>query len=279
MNFFSFPAEIRLQIYEELLVSSEPIKFKTTEDSEEPSLPLVVLFKRHGLCPAALRASKKVHSEAIELLYTRNRFEFIDLIPTERLRPTDSTAVEYFLNQIGRSNASLLRRICIDFPDLIDNQPRTARLHEDSIRTLELVRENCTGLTILETPLDGTFQLEYHRADTSLEFYNPDTGLPGVADVALELIDSSFRKISSLQEIIVLVYTTDEDKDLDDDEKKTTTNELLQKMRGYGWTTRFMVLDAEEEKEEESEDDSNIDSDDFHGIEMEEEDNGSDYDY
>ena len=182
----------------------------------------------------------------------------------------DILAVEYFLNQIGRPNASLLRRICIDFPDLIDNQPRTARLYEDSIRTLELVRENCTGLTILETPLNGTFQLEYNRADRSLEFYNPDTGLPGVADVALELIDSGFRKISSLQEIIVHVYTTDENKDLDDDEKKTTTNELLQKMRGYGWTIQITVLDTRGE-EEELEDDSDIDSDDFLGIETEEE--------
>jgi hypothetical protein len=88
MNFFNFPAEIRLQIYEELLVSSEPIKFKTTEDWEL-SLPPLVLFKRYGLCPAALWANKKVHSEAIELLYTRNRFELIDLIPTGRLMYMD----------------------------------------------------------------------------------------------------------------------------------------------------------------------------------------------
>ena len=257
MNFFNFPAEIRLQIYEELLVSSELIKFKTTEDSEL-SLPPLVLFKRYGLCPAALRANKTVHREANELLYTRNRFEFIDLIPTERLTPTDSTAVEYFLNQIGRPNASLLRHICIEFPEINDEHDR---LHDDDIRTLELVREHCTGLTILEAPLYDILPL--------LEFYHVDTGRWEIVDAALQLIDSSFREISSLQEIIVHVYTTDEDKDLDDDEKKTTTNELLQKMRSYGWTIQITVLDTK--GEEELEDDSDIDSDDFLGIETEEE--------
>ena len=252
MNFFNFPAEIRLQIYEELLVSSEPIKFKTTM---ELSLPPIILHKRCGLCPAALRANKTVHCEAKELLYTRNRFEFIDLIPTERLRPTDSTAVEYFLNQIGRPNASLLRHICIEFPEITDDHDH---LHEDDIRTLELVRENCTGLAILETPLYDIFPLEV---------YHEDTGRWRVADAALELIDSSFREISSLQEIIVHLHTS---KDLDDGNNKGFNDELLQKMRGYGWTARI-VLDTEEE---ESEYDSDIDSDDFLGIETD-----SDNDY
>jgi hypothetical protein len=252
INFFNFPAEIRLQIYEELLVSSEPIKFKTTK---ELSLPPLILHKRCGLCPAALRANKTVHREANELLYTRNRFEFIDLIPTERLTPTDSTAVEYFLNQIGRPNASLLRHICIEFPEITDEHDR---LHDDDIRTLELVRENCTGLTILEAPLYDILPL--------LEFYHVDTGRWEIVDAAFELINSSFREISSLQEIIVHLHTS---KDLDDDKNKKLNDKLLQKMRGCGWTTRI-VLDTEEE---ESEYDSDIDSDDFLGIETEDSDN------
>ena len=251
INFFDFPAEIRLQIYEELLVLPETIKFQTTK---ELSLPPLILQKRCGLCPAALRANKTVHREANELLYTRNRFEFIDLIPTERLMYPNCTAVEYFLNQIGRPNASLLRHICIKFPAIIDYRPGTARLCGDSIRTLELVQENCTGLTILETPLYGIFLLEFYFTDTGRVKRR-------IADAALELVDSSFREISSLQEIIIHVYTSDKPSD-----------ELLQKMRGYGWTTRIVLdTEAEESDLEEPEDDSDIDSDDFLEIEAEEE--------
>ena len=46
-NFFNFAAEIRLKIYEELLVLSEPITFKTTCD---PSWLPLFLSKRYGLC-------------------------------------------------------------------------------------------------------------------------------------------------------------------------------------------------------------------------------------
>ena len=195
MNFFNLPVEIRLQVYEELLVLSEPIKIKTTK---ELSLPPLVLHKRCDLRPAALRANKRVHREANGLLYTGNRFEFIDLVPTERLMYTGCTAVESFLNQIGRQNSSLIRHVCIDFPAISDYRPGTACLHGDSIKTLELFRENCTSLTILETPLYDIIPLEV---------YHEDTGKRMVADAAVELVDARFRDISSLKEIVVNVYT------------------------------------------------------------------------
>jgi hypothetical protein len=84
-NFFNFAAEIRLKIYEELLVLSEPITFKATCD---PSWPPLFLSKRYGLCPALLRANKRVQHEASPLLYSGNRFGFSDLDPTPRLDTT-----------------------------------------------------------------------------------------------------------------------------------------------------------------------------------------------
>src|SRR5712664_1713718 len=71
MNFLNLPAEIRLQIYEELLVLSEPIGFPS-------SPPLFLRESAFGLCPALLRASKSVYREASPLLYSRNRFDFSD---------------------------------------------------------------------------------------------------------------------------------------------------------------------------------------------------------
>jgi 2EXR family protein len=77
MNILDLPAEIRLQIYEELLVLSEPIIFRM---SWFPPSPPLFHKSAYGLCPALLRASKSVYREAIPLLYSRNRFDFSDIV-------------------------------------------------------------------------------------------------------------------------------------------------------------------------------------------------------
>jgi hypothetical protein len=85
-NFFEIAIEIRLKIYSEILVHSEPIDFVANHRSSPPSL---LLSKREGLCPALLRANKKVHGEASSLLYSVNRFRFPDIyIPTSDRIPS-----------------------------------------------------------------------------------------------------------------------------------------------------------------------------------------------
>jgi hypothetical protein len=101
-NFFNFAAEIRLKIYEELLVLSEPITLRMSKD---PSWPPLSLSKRYGLCPALLRANKRVQREARPLLYSSNRLRFSDLEPTPRL-DTKSAVLASFLSQIERQKAS-----------------------------------------------------------------------------------------------------------------------------------------------------------------------------
>jgi hypothetical protein len=71
INFFGFPTEIRLKIYSELLVDSEPIVFVA---NSSPSSPPLFRSKRDGLYPALLRVNKRAHSEASPLLYSNNRF-------------------------------------------------------------------------------------------------------------------------------------------------------------------------------------------------------------
>ena len=80
MHFFNLPAAGSRSTRNSLCYA-EPIKFKSMNDL---SLSPLVLHKGCHLCPTALRANKRVYREANEMLYTRNRVEVIDLVPTER---------------------------------------------------------------------------------------------------------------------------------------------------------------------------------------------------
>jgi hypothetical protein len=211
MNFFDFPAEIRLQIYEELLVLSEPVLFMTSWNKLNKR-PFLQLQKRYGLCPALLRASKSVYHEASPLLYSRNRFDFTDLASRGRL-----SALTSFFNQTGDKNASFIRHFCIDFLGYPD-------LKEDSIRTLELIREKCTNITIFET-----LWPEY-------ENYQETSDL-------LELLDARLKAISSLKEVIVHIHSY-----------KVPSYYLYKKIRDCGWTVNITII-LESEKSVETEDD------------------------
>jgi hypothetical protein len=110
MDFFSLPANVRLQIYSELLVCSKRIVFVADFG---PSSPRLFRSSKDGLCPALLCVSKRVQSEARQLLYSHNRFQFPDVF-------LKSTHIAPFLGQIG-SQASLLRHICMSFLVLLDD--------------------------------------------------------------------------------------------------------------------------------------------------------------
>lgn len=73
MNIFDIAPEIRLKIYSELLVLSEPIVFVADYG---PSSPPLFRSKRDGLCPALLRINKRMYNEANTLFYSNNRFRF-----------------------------------------------------------------------------------------------------------------------------------------------------------------------------------------------------------
>jgi hypothetical protein len=118
INLSSLPAEIRIKIYEELLVLSEPI---TLEMIRKPSWAFfrdLTASKLHtsrlsSLYPALLLSNKSAHSEASPVLYSRYRFRLQDLPDG-----THVTILASFLDQIGRRNASFLRYIYIPFPGL-----------------------------------------------------------------------------------------------------------------------------------------------------------------
>jgi hypothetical protein len=128
----------------------------------------------------------------------------------EDSRQTGAVLASFF-SQIERQNASSLRHICIH---LLDFDPESAVLQEDSIKSMELIQDNCTSIATLEISLHITFRSEYAAANA--------------AD-ALDLLDTRFKAISSLKEVIIDVHVYG-DNSLRDD--------LREKMCDYGWTIK-----------------------------------------
>jgi hypothetical protein len=248
MKLFDFPTEIRLKIYEKLLVLSEPIAFQTFQD---PSWPGLYLSRRFGLCPAILRVNKRTYSEARSLLYSSNRFKFsdIDLTQNSKLN-TNSAILAYFLSQIETENASFLRHIYIDFPA---ERSGTAMLKENGTKILELIRDHCTGIAVLEISLwsNDLFGLQF-----------PDFGFEmSFPAETLALLDSRFKAILSLKEVVVAVQIFDDEEVLKDDGEVLKGDEevlkeydpVLKKMRDYGWIIKVTKVERAPVLEEEDE--------------------------
>lgn len=215
MNIFDIACEIRLKIYSELLVLSEPIIFVAAHGPW--STPLF-RSNRDGLCPALLRINKRIHSEAITLLYSNNRFQFPEIFASTP-SATDSAHIAPFLHQIG-SQASHIRHICIPFPTFDYPQPDSARLHEAHIKNLDLVRDTCTSMRTLELLVSPDF-LNYALDDSP------------IAAEALDLLSTHFMNIPSLKEIVINFEVYPEQDPSDD---------LTKKMHNYGWSVKITKL-------------------------------------
>jgi hypothetical protein len=139
---------------------------------------------------------KMAHSEASPLLYSRNCFRLQDQVSTPGYE-TQGAILASFLENIGRQNASFLRHICIAFPAFDDYHLGNVTLQEDSIHTLELIRDNCTNIATLETSL---------RTTSAMEFTIAALDSPRTAAEVLALVDARFKAILSLREVIVNVY-------------------------------------------------------------------------
>ena len=193
-NFFSLPGELRNRIYELRLVHQEPI------------YPWTDYNPRLGLTLALLRANKTVHREASSLFYAQNCFDFTMGTPED---------VASFLGQIGRNNADYIRHICINFPEFLYLDPDDVTLEDDSVGILANIQSSCANLSTLTTSLYSTNAMEL-RLDA--------LDNPKIVTEALKLVDTRFRAISSLQEIIVEVY------------EDGPSDHIRREMENHGWT-------------------------------------------
>jgi hypothetical protein len=215
MGLLDLPAELRLEIYSKLLILPEPIEFVADYG---PSLPPLFRSGRDGLHPAILRTNRKMYGEASPLLYSNNRFQFPEVFSSAPLAPTHAH-VAPFLTQI-RLQARHIRRICIPFPTFNYPVPETATLHQVHIDNLELIRKTCTDIETLEL-LIPTEHCNYALGDWA------------VATDALNILDTHFRSIRSLKEIIINFEEYPEC-DPDDD--------LTKKLHDIGWTVTITRL-------------------------------------
>ena len=215
MSLFGLATEIRLKIFSDLLILSEPIVFVPDHG---PSLRLFRSGGGERLYPELLRTNKQAYREASPLLYSHNRFVFPD-ISASTPPAADGALIAPFVRQIG-SQASLIRHICLSFPAFEDYQQKGARLHDAQIKNLELIRDACTGITALELALP-----------VDLADYALLGGSPTAAE-ALDLFNRRFKDISSLQKVIVNLQVRGGE-DLGDLEKK---------VGDCGWTVEITKL-------------------------------------
>jgi len=196
-NFLNLPSELRNRVYELCLLHQEPIH------------PWMDYNHRQELTPGLLRANKTVHREASSLLYAQNRFDFATATPED---------VASFLKTIGDNNAACIRHICIDFPSLRDLEPGNVTLEEGSDGILANIQSSCANLRTLTTSLSSTHAMEL-RLDA--------LDNPKIVIEALMLVNTRFRAILSLQDIIIEVY------------EDGPSGYMRRKMENHGWTVRI----------------------------------------
>ena len=202
-NFLELPRELRDTVYELCLLHLESIN------------PWAGYFQRQELTPGLLLANRTVHQEARFLLYTRNRFDFTMATPEN---------IASFLEKIGRNNADCIRQIYINFPNFLYLDPGDIALEADSIAILTSIQSSCTKLGTLTISPYSTYAMEL-RLD-ALDY-------PKIAAEALKLVDTHFRAITSLQEIVVEVY------------EDGPSGYIRRKMESYNWTVSITEDDED----------------------------------
>ena len=204
-NFFSLPRELRGQIYELVLLHREVIN---------PRVESSLWFSRpqFKLNTELLHVNKTIHHETSSLFYSQNRFDFTMGYPED---------VASFLGQIGRNNADYIRHICVDFPNFLFDPVVT--LDDYSVRILANIQSGCANLSTLTTTRRSTDMWE-HRLNALCN--------PKVVTEALKLVNTHFRAISSLREIIFEVY------------HDGPSDHMRSEMESHGWTiniTEYVV--------------------------------------
>ncbi|TGO08552.1 hypothetical protein BTUL_0203g00130 [Botrytis tulipae] len=202
LHFFDLALEIRLKIYNELLIASDsqPIEIKSSETS--PSH--LILSRRYRLCPAILRINKQTHLEASPILYSSNKFVLCRLqyfyVPGYRI-------ITGFLAQIGERNALFLRYLDIFFP-LFPNSifgPGHPWPTGRDLEVIELVIDKFKNLVTFKiSPWDnlrfggGSIRLAVNSSRNSGSIDSFES-----IGMGLDLFDERFKAMPALKETMV----------------------------------------------------------------------------
>lgn len=178
LGFFSLPGEIRNQIYESLLVFSEPITIytedwdkhddkdndKSKKGEERVHIDNILERKRWPLSPRLLTVfliSKQVHLEASAVFYSQNHFRAppsLCRFPHAQLQ--SNYVMRGFIDRIGHRNLTCLRHLCIPFP-LDSNNSMSGfgqqRYPQNSMSWPRRSFDGPLGLSPVNTRLDALF--------------------------------------------------------------------------------------------------------------------------
>jgi hypothetical protein len=171
----------------------------------DPWAPLNYTQQRE-LTSGLLHANKTVHCEASSVLYGQNRFDFTTASPEE---------IASFFRKIGFNNANYIRHVCVKFPSLRDLEPGNVTITEGSIAILANIQTYCANLSMLTTSLYST-----NATELKLDSFD----YPKIVTEALKLVNTRFRAISSLQDIIVEVF------------EDSPSDYVRTNMESHGWT-------------------------------------------
>ncbi|KAI8626364.1 hypothetical protein F5Y19DRAFT_447218 [Xylariaceae sp. FL1651] len=174
-NFVSLPRELRDQIYELCLLHQGPLN------------PWFDFYQGEKRTSGLFRVSKSIHAEASQLSYSRNCFDFA---------LASSENIARFLKTIGR-NVDYIRHIRVNFPQLLSLESGGVALGDNDASILATIQGRCTDLSTITTSFNNTTPT------------GPDLDL--LDDLkffveALELVDTRFRAMTSLEEINIGVF-------------------------------------------------------------------------
>jgi hypothetical protein len=105
--------------------------------------------------------------------------------------------VASLLEQIGSKNAAHIRHVCVNFPSFCSLDLGNIVLEEDSIGIFASIYCHCTNLSTLTTSLDST---------NAMELGLNDLDNPNIVTEALTSVNTCFKTIPSIREIVVEVY-------------------------------------------------------------------------
>ncbi|TGO52843.1 hypothetical protein BOTNAR_0312g00040 [Botryotinia narcissicola] len=194
LNFPELTIEIRLKIYEQLLVAPEPLSLIFDSSAGDLARLIAVREDSDGFSPQLLRVSKQIHHEATTLLYRNNQFHLSRLHERfeNRLMQSNKGIVK-FLTQMGKYNASLIRHLGIYFPLTRDD------LDPDPLQNqaLDFIYDKCTSLMTVRILLWNNRNL--NRSYKGVKSDGTGSIIPFAED--LKRIDAQLKRTSSLQEI------------------------------------------------------------------------------
>jgi hypothetical protein len=179
-NLLELPAELRIRIFELVLLAPAPIALEKRHCHPGEQRPEVSL----------LRVNKKMNSEATPFFYGQNEFQFT-------YSPTRKETAS-FLDRMGR-NATLIRSIYlyIDFPLLTRRQGLRATIDHEATNYLSILPRKCINVRTLTLSKSFFVGINYATGGSHSDELRE----------ALDACNTNFRAFPQLEDIFIDSWT------------------------------------------------------------------------